>query len=377
MIVEISGAGFHNMGAELMLVAARHELMSWRFVSDVAINFRIGTRRQRSEAGTSSVLRLDSDREWARRAISLVAEATPGALLGIRGAYRPTSVGALVDASGFAFGDQWGPGAANAKAHLFESYAEAARPIVLLPQAFGPFERSEVARAAFNALNRVDLMFARDPESLAHVRGLGLTRPRIEMAADFTNLIEPAPADLAAPTVIVIPNGRMTQMVDGVTDDRYARFLAACASTALSCGFDVVAMAHEAMDIVYAETLSSRLGGAVRVQRIEDAVASKAIIGGASLVISSRFHGLVNALSQSVPAIGTSWSHKYAQLAQDYGCPEAIWDIDPPDVVEPRLREWLSTDRLAARRITLGSRSTALKEATRSMWTEVRSTISS
>jgi colanic acid/amylovoran biosynthesis protein len=100
------------------------------------------------------------------------------------------------------------------------------------------------------------------------------------------------------------------------------------------------------------------------------------MIGGASLVISSRFHGLVNALSQSVPAIGTSWSHKYGQLAADYACPEAIWDIEPPDVAEPRLREWLSDDQLAARRIALRSKSTTLKEATRSMWTEVRSAIS-
>ena len=35
-------------------------------------------------------------------------------------------------------------------------------------------------------------------------------------------------------------------------------------------------------------------------------------------MISSRYHGLINALYQSVPVIATGWSHKYETLLNEY-----------------------------------------------------------
>ena len=131
-------------------------------------------------------------------------------------------------------------------------------------------------------------------------------------------------------------------------------------------------MAHEAMDRDYASRLCAEFGDRVTLYRIDDSVRAKALVGGATLVVSSRYHGLVNALSQCVPAIGTSWSHKYAQLFADYGCGDSLWDVGDPASTAERLATWLSGPALASRRAALRAPAESLKDEARAMWSTVR-----
>src|SRR5690625_5772419 len=44
----------------------------------------------------------------------------------------------------------------------------------------------------------------------------------------------------------------------------------------------------------------------------------KGIISKAKYIVGSRYHSIISSLSQNVPAIGTSWSHKYEELYKEY-----------------------------------------------------------
>ncbi len=69
------------------------------------------------------------------------------------------------------------------------------------------------------------------------------------------------------PTVVVIPNARMTQMVEGVSDRAYAEFLRVCTSAALDRGFRVAALAHEPADRAFTAQLAAEFGRRVSLPR--------------------------------------------------------------------------------------------------------------
>ncbi|HEX5791921.1 MAG TPA: polysaccharide pyruvyl transferase family protein, partial [Rheinheimera sp.] len=103
-----------------------------------------------------------------------------------------------------------------------------------------------------------------------------------------------------------------------------------------------------------------------QIVQIDEPLAVKAFIGKAELAISSRFHGAVNALSQGVPCIATSWSHKYHAMMSDF----AMGDYCVAELSEQNLlaalQQLLDTKAELAAEIT--QRATALKQQNAQMW---------
>ena len=306
--------------------------------------------------------------------------ALPGGVgLRLTGHGDARSLGTLLDCSGFAYGDEWSTARTWHRARYYQRLARAGTRVVMLPQAFGPFEKPgqrEAARALFGACA---LVYARDEESLGHVQGLDLDAgTALRRAPDVTHLLSvppPPDAEAWARRAVIVPNQRM---LDRTAPDRaaaYGQFLQDAISAVRAAGLDPWLLLHERNDRALLDAVSREAGGGVRVFE-GDGVALKGVIGAAGLVVASRYHALVSALSQGVPAIGTSWSHKYDRLFAAYG-QERYLLAPEGDEGERRARldEALSPGGQAEARARLAARADRCRDEVEAMWRAVEAVI--
>jgi colanic acid/amylovoran biosynthesis protein len=149
------------------------------------------------------------------------------------------------------------------------------------------------------------------------------------VAPDFTNLVTgELPSDLAQfnNTVAIVPNQRMLDKSSPALAASYFEFMVGLGQRLSSLGYRIIVVVHETqLDARLAAELAKRIAGAVTLSD-EDPRKLKGVLGACRCVISSRYHALVAALSQGVPAFGTSWSHKYPALFSDYEFRQGLLD---------------------------------------------------
>ena len=325
VIVQIRNVGTRNKGAELMLVAIKERFHRSGPACRLAVERRLGSRPR---VGSYGLLAVIEPPGWlGRRPLSLAPWALgrlPSSWYQALGLAKSTDVGAVLDASGFQYGDHWGSGPTEWLARKSVAWRRHGAKTVLLPQAFGPFSCPRIRDAFRCVLDHADLVFARDRESYQHVQDLGGPYPHVALAPDFTNLVAGAVPDgvsLPLDTALIVPNCRMIGS-SGLTADRYIDFLSMCAEQISRRGLRPVVLIHQRGDEQLVEPLRTAAGEDLPVITLADPVHLKGVIGRAYLMIGSRYHGLVSALSQAVPCLGAGWSHKYAMLFEEFDCPE-------------------------------------------------------
>jgi polysaccharide pyruvyl transferase WcaK-like protein len=329
MIVQIRGVNFVNKGAELMMHAVVQQISSTYEEGIVAARLDVGTFQQRTQAGLYHLVVRDSKKfPPLRPIIDTLTRLIPRRVRRLSRLVSNTEVQAVLDASGLAYTDHFGPSASEYMAEESQIWKKEGKKVVLLPQAFGPFENPQTKKAILQILANVDLVFARDRVSYDHLTGLGGCTSHIKIAPDFTNLVKgriPKYFDSASPQPCIIPNYKMMDKTPEDVRSRYLLSLARCAEYLLQKGEEPFVLVHEtATDQELARQLQAELGRSIKIMVEPDPLYIKGILGNCSMVISSRFHGLVSALSQGVPSLGTGWSHKYQLLFEDYACPECL-----------------------------------------------------
>ena len=374
VFVEIKGVQFRNKGAYLMLLACLEGLKQLKRPVELVLS--PGPNLPYPERARLGAWQKLSFRRGGLDLSPFIGK-LPTAVQRLFNRYGMVSeqqVDLVLEASGFAYGDQWPLRFLQNTAKEVVRFANAGKPFVFMPQAFGPFTSDASKAAMRDIINHASLVFVRDPVSLQHVKGCVDTLPdTVVLTPDFTvGLAAKANAELptlSAPYAALIPNNKVVSKFNHANAeqmrDSYINAFAAAATELTAKGIDCVLVNHEGKeDAELCQAIAAK--APCTIVQIEDPLAVKAFIGKAELAISSRFHGAVNALSQGVPCIATSWSHKYHAMMSDFG----MGDYCVAELSEQSLLSALTQllDNKAELSAEVASKAAALKQQNTLMW---------
>lgn len=320
MFIEIKGVQFVNKGAELMLLAVISKVSEiWPDAKIVLKHNSNSPYEKRAKLGAYQ--KLEWKMKWLER---LCSEKFLKKLISRYGLVSDKYISITLDASGFAYGDQWGRrGVKNLCRDLKES-SVSGKKYFLLPQAFGPFSDKIDKALLTKALPLAAMVCARERSSYSSIESISSSINNLYLYPDFTNLLEGHCPDYyknGEKKVLIIPNSNMISSRNENKGwvDVYLEKLNEVVQVITAKGLEPVLLNHEGSgDAEICRQLNELNGQRMEMIFDDNPLHVKGIIGASAAVISSRFHACVSALCQGVPCLGTSWSHKYERLFEDY-----------------------------------------------------------
>lgn len=367
LIIEIHGTGIHNRGAELMAIAIVDRLRAQYPDASFAVPPEFGSFADKARYGFLSTWESAGRFGWARTVLNM-----------FRWGFRkdtisPARPDVVLDASGFAFSDQWGERPAKNLYRKMERFYRKKQLLILLPQALGTFKNPTVANWCRNLFNRAAKVYARDEKSLSLASPL-ITDGKLRKYPDFTIGISPQqpPADLGLPErfAAIVPNMRM--MDKSGNANAYLAFLHHAIRLMKERGANPVFVIHDAQEDRKIVQLLGTESGSLPILTHQDPRVLKGILGKADFVIGSRFHALVSSLSQGIPCIGAGWSHKYPELFQDFNNSDLlVSNMKDLGALEKAIEQLTSNEQRAVISARIQQAALSLKQEVAHMWNEV------
>lgn len=362
MTIDIRGVNTHNKGAHLMLLAVVERLGS-------TLSLSLSPNGSAYDVRSHLGLRQTAVLNQAPLASAILSNRVPQSLADSFGIARDKDITGVLDAAGYAYGDAFSPKRSKRESSIARRWTKRGAKIVALPQAFGPFSNADVKEWSGKYLGQVSLAFARDPQSLAHLREVA---PHVEsrLSPDFTLGLSPALVErpVAGPFCAIVPNGKIVSHT-AMTSEQYVQRLVDAGRAFRAAGVEPVVVIHETGDRRIAQALQEQLSAPLVDD--PDPLVLKGVLGQAAFAVASRFHALVGALSQGTPSIAFGWSHKYEALLADFDSSE--WMYRPENNITDYVSRILTADDLP---LTLAEISGVLKKRNDEMWEMTIETLS-
>ena len=287
----------------------------------------------------------------------------------------PSDIDAAFDISGYCFGDPWGQERVDQSIRNYRRLRRAGAKVILMPKTWGPFTRID-SRSLDSMFDQIDLAFARDERSLGLIEAqIGVAnRSKLFFAPDYTHEIAPVPVGAPAErTAYLIPSSRVIDS-GTLSRERYLALFKHAREQLAQAGLHPKLLIHEtANDMAFADSASEMGFGGDEVAIPTDAIAAKTLISTASAVVTSRLHGLYNALNSLVPVAVVAWSFKYEEALRQYHCTECLVDISEPDESLRRIvRDITNPEKSSSLRTAMAKGREESARATERMWAQIR-----
>jgi polysaccharide pyruvyl transferase WcaK-like protein len=144
------------------------------------------------------------------------------------------------------------------------------------------------------------------------------------------------------PLLGIAPNMRVFERMPGSgQENRYVQLMVEVVRWARSVGASVLLIPHEISfaknpqdDRFLCRLIKDAIGDGGEVAVLDglySAADVKAVVGNLDMLVGSRFHSIVAALSCRVPPIVLGWSHKYLELMRSVGLEDLVLDYAQPE----------------------------------------------
>lgn len=329
-IIELKGLGTKNKGAFLMLETVK-AIINIKLPKSI---FCYGKQwgLDYHEAGKNEIYKIINFPTVKKIPVTYLLSLMPRYILRDHGLILREEVDVILDGSGFAYGDFWGHEKIRERLGEFidKKYPSKSK-LILLPQAFGPFTDSKLIDEFKKVTEKASLIYARDKRSYEYLVETFGEMEKIKIAPDFTNLLDAGnEKQYLEGNVCIIPNYKVVS--ETVTKEKYQFLLKEIINLIIGLGGKPYFLIHEGKkDAAIAVDTNELLSEKLDIITEYDPIIIKNRIKSSELIIVSRFHGLVSALSQGIPVLTTSWSHKYQMLLEDYAQTQNLIDILTPD----------------------------------------------
>lgn len=333
--IEIKGVQFSNKGAELMLIAVLQQLEQQ--LTDYQITLSPGKNLPYLNRAKLGAWQKLSFRRGNLDLTGVFGKFPSGVRRFLKrfGIVTEADIDVILDASGFSYGDQWPTRDIKNAVKEMKRFKQAGKLYIVLPQALGSFDKPDIRIEAEQFINAAHLIFPRDEKSYAACSELSKI-DNLQQSPDFTASVTcPKPSYISENVVCLVPNNKMVSKYHSDQahhkESVYIDFWCYMIEFFAQKGFNVVLLNHEGKeDLSLCHKIQSQ--SSIKTELLDglSALEVKGYLGQCQAVVSSRFHGCISALSQGVPCLATSWSHKYEALYKEYGLPENILDFETP-----------------------------------------------